>query len=223
MFNLFLKDFYLIRKHLWVAMFYSFMMFFLFSSHESELYGMIYSIGTTMIGYTMIMYTTAYDDKNNSEVFLNSLPISRSKIVLSRYISIFMFIIIGVISMMIASFVLKSFNILNISRMFKFHDFVNALIGLCCISFLYLPVYFKYGYVKAKMFNLILFAIGFGGPMLIKNILRFTKKPLWLDKFIMYLHLAPKSVINLLFIIAVVILGLISFSISSIIYRKREF
>jgi len=223
MYNLFLKDFYLVRKHLWIAMFYSFMMFFIFNSQIPEVQGTVYAVGTTMIGYTMIMYSTAYDDKNNSEVLLNSLPISRNKIVLSKYISIFVFAIVGILSMTISGFVLKSLGLLNVSRMLKLEDVIGAITGLCFITFLYLPIYFKYGYIKAKMFNLILFAIAFGGPMLIGRALKGLEKPLWIDKFIKYLGSQSDIEIGLFIMIIIITLGLISFGFSIMAYGKREF
>lgn len=221
MYNLYVKDFYLVRKRLWVAMFYSFMLLILFSSQGSQ--GIIYSVGTVMIGYTMIMYITAYDDKNNSEVLLNSLPVSRGTIVLARYLSVFAFAIIGVFSMALAGFLLKSFGVLNISRILRLEDFIGAVAGLSIIAFLYLPAYFKYGYIKAKMFNLIFFIIGFGGPMLSRRLLKGPEKPMWIDKLIDYLTSQSEFVVGLLIIAIIIIFGLASLGLSMAAYRKREF
>ncbi|WP_053956427.1 ABC-2 transporter permease [Inediibacterium massiliense] len=223
MYNLFVKDFYLIKKRVKFIIFYGFIMFFIFNAQGNHDHSMAYTAGICMVGYTMMMYTTAYDDKNNSEVLLNSLPISRSNIVLSRYLSIFIFAGVGVLSMMIAGFILKSFHLLHVSKMIEFEDLFGAIFALCFISFLYLPIYFKYGYIKAKMFNLILFAIAFGVPMLIGTLLKETQKPLWIDKGIQFLSNQTDFVVGLFFIMVIITLGIISFAFSIMIYKRREF
>lgn len=221
MYNLLVKDFHLIKKHLWISVFHSFMIFILLQSIRNA--EIIYSMGIVMIGYTMTIYTTAYDDKNESEVIINSLPTSRVQIVFTRYISVFLFAILGMVSMVFAGFILSSFNIMNINSGIKFESIIGGVVGLSIIAFLYLPTYFKYGYIKAKLFNLILFAVAFGGPMLFKRLLSNQEKPLWIDKLIIYLNSQSEFVINLIFIGAIIVMGLISFTISMAIYKKREF
>lgn len=223
MYNLFVKDFYLIRKHLWIGFFYSFLLFFMFSPQAFEIQGMVYTMGITMIGYTMIMYTTAYDDKNNSEVLLNSLPISRAKIILARYLSILIFIIIGTINMFLAGLILKSIRIIDVSRMMKLQDFIGAVVGLSILSFLYLPTYFKFGYVKAKMFNLLLFAIGFGGPVIMRNFFAGAQKPLWIDKAVEFFTTQSSFTISLFLLVIVGVIGAISYGVSLMVYSRREF
>lgn len=221
MYNLLVKDLYLIKKHLWVTVFYSFITFILLHGiRDAEI---VYSIGIVMIGYTMTIYTTAYDDKNDSEVILNSLPTSRFQIVFTRYISVFLFAVLGVVTMIFAGFILSSFNIMNIDSGIKFDSIIGGVVGLSVIAFLYLPTYFKYGCIKAKLFNLIFFAMAFGGPMLVKRFLSNREKPLWMDKLIIYLNSQNEFVISLIFIGATIVMGLISFAISMIIYNKREF
>lgn len=221
MFNLLLKDLYLIRKHLWITVFYSFMTFIILQGIKNT--EIVYSMGIVMIGYTMTIYTTAYDDKNDSEVILNSLPTSRFQIVFSRYISVILFAVLGMSAMILAGFILGSFNIMNINSGIKFESIIGGLVGLSIIAFLYLPTYFRYGYIKAKLFNLIFFAMAFGGPMLFKRLLSNQEKPLWIDKLIIYLNSQSEFVINLIFIGTIIVMGLISFTISMTIYKKREF
>lgn len=225
MYNLFLKDFYLIKKHLWFAMLYAFMVFFIFNHQGTEVVqGMSYFIGVTMIGYTMMISITAYEDKNNSEIILNSLPISRSKIVISRYLSILVLAITGILSMTVARIVLRSLKLINSGNSTLGFNYVIAPVaGLCVILFIYLPIYFKYGYMKAKMFNLVLFAVGFGGPMLIRTIFKELEKPLWIDQFASYLTSQSELTMGLFFIITIMILGLVSLMYSIVSYGKREF
>lgn len=221
--SLLLKDFFLLKKHLWFALFYSFIMFFIFGFQVSNVQGMIYSIGATMISYTMLMYTTAYDDKNNSEVLINSLPLSRNKIVLSRYVSIFIFIVIGISSMVVAGYVLKTIEIIKVSWILRSEDILGAILGSSFISFLYLPAYYKFGYVKAKFFNLLLFAVAFGLPMIIGTYLKGIEKPPWVDQLIANLISQSDFIIGLYIIIFTIILGLISYQLSITVYKKREF
>jgi len=223
MINLLIKDFYLIKKHLWIGFFYSFMMFFIFSPQVFEVQGMVYVMGMTMIGYTMLMYTTAYDDKNNSEILLNSLPISRKEIVLSRYLSVIIFAIIGAFNMLIAGFVMNQLNVFGIRRLMEIEDFFGALIGLCILSFLYLPTYFKFGYLKAKMFNLFLFAIAFGAPIIIRNLIQSFEKPLWIDDFVIFIETQSDIILSIALLVLLLVIGFISYSFSIMVYRKREF
>lgn len=221
MHNLLVKDFYIIKKYLWIPLFYSFVVFVL-SKNIGEL-AVVYSIGTVMIAHTLMMYATSYDDKNNSEVVLNSLPISRFKIVLYRYISVFLFTLLGLASMILAGFVLDSLNLLNISIELKIGSVIGSLIGISLISFSYLPTYFKFGYVKAKIFNFIVFIMVFVGPVFLKNILDYGGKNEGLDKLIIFLNSQNEFLLSLFFIGIIIGAGLVSFTISMVIYNKREF
>ncbi len=224
MYNLFVKDFFLVKKHLWIAVFYSFLIFFMFNGRGIESQTFVYTMGITMIGYTLIMYITAYDDKNNSDILLNSLPVSKFTIVLSRYLSIFIFSLIGAVSMIVAGAVLKSIGIIDLVRPMKLEDYIGALTALCTIGFIYLPIYYKIGYVKAKMFNLLLFAaIGFGIPMLINTLLSNVPKPLWIDESVRFIISQSDLIIGIALLVFIFLLGIVSCFISLMFYKRREF
>lgn len=219
--KLLIKDFMIMKKHLWIAIVYSGIVFFMFRNPQT--YVMVYAMGITMIAYIMIMYVTAYDDKNNSEVILNSLPISREKIVISRYVSVFLSVLISIISMAVMGYAFQRLNILEGVRLIRVIDIISALIAVGVISFLFLPIYFKFGYIKAKMFNLLVFAICFAGPSVARKMFGNIKKPQWVENFANYVNNGSAVTAGMVFLGGMLILGLISLTVSIYIYKRRDF
>jgi len=55
----------------------------------------MYILGIIMLVFISVIYSIGYDDKNKSEVVLNSFPIDRVDIVRGKYVTLIIFILIG--------------------------------------------------------------------------------------------------------------------------------
>lgn len=96
MLNLVIKDILIQKKTIIFALLYAAFVLAFFSTIFPSGFG-LYVMSPMIITYLYITFAVQYDDKNNSEVILNSLPLKRSDIVISKYISTFVFGSIGII------------------------------------------------------------------------------------------------------------------------------
>jgi len=96
MLNLIIKDMIIQKKTFLYVLLYSVFISFAFSSLKPIGVG-LYVLNPVITTYFLITYALIYDDKNKSEIILNSLPLSRVDIVISKYISIFVFAAIGIV------------------------------------------------------------------------------------------------------------------------------
>jgi len=115
--------------------------------------------------YLLLVYANAFDYKYNAEIMLNSLPLGREQVVKAKYISaLFFSLIIFIISLLVG----VSVSLAGTSG-------ATGLSGLIIIQFLFLslfllaiyltiffPIYFKFGYLKARWANFIALFVIFG-------------------------------------------------------------
>ncbi|MBK5251704.1 MAG: ABC-2 transporter permease [Peptostreptococcaceae bacterium] len=218
MINLLIKDFMLLRKNLWILIVYSFMIFFIFSKTDTTPQ-MIYVMGITMISYILLMYSSAYDDLNKSDMMLNSLPLKRRDIVAERYLSLFVFIASTAIIMSLSGLIMISIGIVNNLRLVRLDDVAIATCSVCFIVFLYLPVYFKLGSIKAKLFNFAIIFLVFMIPTFLSKVFLNGNTPTFLEN----LKYVTEIQAILFMGITVTLLGIASFMLSNRFYNKREF
>ena len=218
MLNLLKKDYLLLKRNLWIMILYSFMMFFIFSRTDMNAQ-MIYVMGITMISYLLVMYSTAYDNMNKSDTLLNSLPLKRRDIVAERYMSLFVFIAMSSILMALSGLAMRLTGFFPDIRPISLFDFVIATWSICLVVFLYLPVYFKVGYLKAKLVNFAIFFAVFMIPTIIGKLFIKGEAPLWIRN----LNSATELQTTLFMALFITIAGIVSYSFSLRFYKNREF
>lgn len=131
----------------------------------------ITSFLSVFYGIIMVSYPFVLSEKNNIDNFYGTLSVNKKSIVNGRYMfalmMILMFSAISAICMVIGSITLKqNFEVNEAIFMLS----VALFIAIILIS-IQLPVYFKFGYTKAKLFTYIPFIImGIGVPLIIKVI-----------------------------------------------------
>lgn len=86
MVNLLWKDILILKRFLWLAPLYGFFALFVFRSMPGGALG----AGTVGVTYMLMSQAITLDDKNKSDVMLNSLPLRRKDIVLAKYLSVFL-------------------------------------------------------------------------------------------------------------------------------------
>lgn len=157
MLNLVWKDLQILKRILLIAPIYAFCGFFVFSF---TMKGAALSFITIIVTYTLLDRACDLDTRSDSEIILNSLPLCRKDIVLAKYISVFLYAAIAILSSVFAQevvsvtgiSVLGGAPISNISL----EGFVGALVAMVTFISFYYPIYFKLGYARIKWAGMIL-------------------------------------------------------------------
>jgi ABC-type transport system involved in multi-copper enzyme maturation permease subunit len=165
MFNLILKDILIQKKALVFAFLYSIFMFFVFSQPSLNLF--IYSMGAVAISYMLIMTALQADYKNDTITILSSLPVKRSEIVASKYLSMFVFIALSFLVLVVVGLLIMVSPLPFSVRYPKFYDLVIAFLSVGILISVYLPVYFKTGGKYAQVIFIFFFMLMFFGPSIL--------------------------------------------------------
>ncbi len=166
MFNLIMKDILIQKKIFIMAMLYLVFFVFVFQSME----GSMFTVAIVAFVYLLVSGTFAYDDKSKSDIMLNSLPIKRRDIVMAKYISLLVYMILGTIAFSIISYIIMILDLPLKTYPITIEAIIAAFFSISFINSILFPLMFKLGYTKAKFANmLLLFAFFFGVPMLINN------------------------------------------------------
>lgn len=220
MHNLILKDILIQKKMIITALLYTVFMMFTFQSMD----GAKFTIIVTAVTYLFVMSACAYDDKNKSDIMLNSLPISRKKVVLSRYMSLFVFAAISMTVYIVISGVIKLAHIPLKVNTISIEDIVGSITSLVIVASLYFPVFFKVGYIKSKMLNFIIFfSMFFGVSLLIGFFKEHKLNNTAITNLIKYISTQSDITIVLSLILIMLLVLSISYSLSLKFYKNREF
>lgn len=160
-------------------------------------------------GFVCIMNLFAsfgYDEKSQLDYFLLSSPISRFQVVLSRYVFIILFVIVGVVVGSIANLVLKDEFLLY--PQFFFAAF------LFTFGSLLIPIMIKYGVEKGRIIFVITYLVFFA-------ILQFGMKEMGKDILTILSDVNTDVLSMIFFVISLVIMG-ISIILSHRIYLNKE-
>ena len=161
MLNLILKDLLVQKKSMLFAFGYCFFLVFAFQGLDGTA-----PVGAaTAVVHLLIQYSFAHEDKNKSEIMLNSLPISRKDIVIAKYLSIFLYIGLAMVAYMLATLIVMAIKIPVKVHFLSIENITTTLFIVSLMTSSYLPVVFKLGYLKAKMFNIVMFLLFFFIPM----------------------------------------------------------
>jgi len=155
MINLVWKDIIILKRFLWLAPLYGFFALFVFRTIP----GGALSAGTVMVTYMLLLQVIAQDDKNMSEVMLNSLPLRRKDIVLAKYISVFLYSALVILFFLLAQTVVTVMGISISITKISLEGIVGALIAMAVLISVYFPIYFKFGYLRSRIVGTILFVV----------------------------------------------------------------
>ncbi|MFT5873288.1 MAG: ABC-2 type transport system permease protein [Clostridium sp.] len=222
MLNLIIKDILIQKKTFIYTLLYTIFASAFFSSLGPSGFG-LYMLSPMATTYMFITLAVSYDDKNKSEIILNSLPLKREDIVISKYISIFAFAILGFIYSILIGFIGKTTGLPMFTRSISLFDIVFVLTSVCIFSSIFFPVYFKFGNIKMKFFNVILLMLIIFLPTF--AIEYATKNPnnVIVQKINYFITNTSSFTQNSLAIIVGLIIFLLSLMISIRIYNKKEF
>lgn len=171
----------------------------------------------TAVSYMFVLYGGAWDEKASSDRLWNSLPVPKWKIVGAKYLSVLVYVA-GVAVLTWAVFaVLSMVGMGGISTPVRLEHAAGAAISVVGVSSIYLPVYFALGYMKSRMFNLLMMLATFSLPWLLSDLL--VNLPAWAA------FLEKTRPVGALGLVAafVVLLAALSFLVALKLYARREF
>lgn len=177
----------------------------------------MYILGIINFVFVSVIYSIGYDDKNKSEVVLNSFPIDRKDIVRGKYVTLLIFIFISCISVFLLTNIIKGLGVKPDGRPADIWDIVAAMSLLLVFYSIYYPLYFKLG--DLRMFNSILWMLVFVGPTILGKIGRKLESK-GLLKGMASLNIRQITLFAFIFSI---LIYYISLQISKKIYMTREF
>ncbi|NMM64767.1 ABC-2 transporter permease [Clostridium sp. P21] len=213
MLNLILKDVLIQKKYLLISVLYALFFAFCFQSNASMMFVMI----PTMIPYLLILGACGFDDKNKSEIMLNSLPIDRTTLVIAKYLSSLFFIFMGILLTFVFTTLLNFLGFIHMNRLMNLEDILSITVGVLIICCVYFPFYFKFGYQKSRYFLIGMFCLFFsGGIFLANNVIKVPKN------LISSLNSQPDWLIATFIAVIVAILFLISLLLSIKFYINKD-
>ena len=217
MINLVIKDILIQKKTFLFALFYTIVAATGFFTMNNNGF-VLYELSPMVIIYMFITYAASYDDKNKSEFVLNSLPLKRNQIVISKYLSAFVFAAIGVIYSISVGFLARTTGLIS-TRSISLFDVVSVLASASIYSSMYFVMYFKFGGVKANQIIVIVIIIFSSIPLLVfangnDNVL---------TKMYYFIIRTTSLSINSLALMIGLILNLISLVISIRLYKNKQF
>lgn len=217
MLKLILKDF-LIQKNFFIKYVLLFAIISIFATIDLEYKNASLIVGSVSIAYILITTAFAIDDKSKGQVIINSLPISKVEIVISKYISIFIFSIVGMITMILVSIPFKLLNSSILNNSLHLYDIKIIIIYTVVFFSINYPIYFKIGYVNASKFNIFMYLGGFfASYIFVKNS---NIQPL--KSIIYFLKNTNEIILNIIIILLLSIICISSIILSIKFYIKRD-
>lgn len=221
MFNLILKDFLVQKKSFFIAFIYSIFFFIVFNNPAFK--DIIYTAGSLAIGYIFIIYAISWDDKNNSEIMLNSLPIVRKDIVMARYIFTILVSLIGTFIMAFTGAVINISGFMEL-RFAAIYDFAISLFLLSLFVSLYLPIHYRFKHLD-RYFRIVIFLLGFFMPQYLADYVKSNSNsasPI-LAMILDFLTKLSDFQLGIILAFSSLLLMIISMMISLAIYNNKEF
>ncbi|SHH32454.1 ABC-2 family transporter protein [Thermosyntropha lipolytica DSM 11003] len=214
MYSLILKDLLLQKKFFIFAFFYIPIMILFFGE-----WGDVAAI-TAMV-YIMVQTACAYDDKNRGDVLLNSLPLRRGWIVGERYLSTAVFFIIILIIYGLSYAILSLLPLPVVPVKMDENKLIGSFFSVLLLTMFYYPVYFKFGYMKSRLVNLIIFFMIFGGSIWLASMEEEIEG--FIDVLVRVFGIGNQLAIGLILLTFIIFLVITSFVLSLAFYRQRDF
>jgi ABC-2 type transport system permease protein len=168
--------------------------------------------------YMMLLTAFAYDDKYKIDGMLASLPIKREMLVMVRYLEVPILSIVAVLLYMLATALMAPWmpGLFPTQLLLPAAGFLAASI----MSGLYMPIIYRFGYVKARIFNMVIFMLFFAVIPLAGFL---GGNPEWGIHIPVWLATASEGMMAVLMIAAAAVILVVSCFLSIRLYRKREF
>lgn len=228
MLSLILKDILVQKKTFLFMIFYSSFIIIMFNGLNNPTFReTTYIMGSVGIAYLHIMSANGFDDKSKSDIILNSLPVQRKYIVLAKYLSVCVFVAVGLSITGLTGAIIKA--VINSGgwhfsvRFINGADFLIAFAGIGLMFSIYYPIYFRFGANYARVLNLVLFMTIFFGPASLIGIIKGKEKPDLIQNLIAPFHSMSGWAIGGSVAIVVLAIMAASLAVSVKVYNNKEF
>jgi ABC-2 type transport system permease protein len=168
MIHLLKKDLLIQKKSFLFFFVFSFFMFIIFN--DPEFNSVIYIMGMIIAVYIFLFTASMEDEKNRSEIILNSLPLPRSRLVLAKYLSVLVYILIGAVFLGIVGLLFQLPVIPLTPRLLSITDMLIAGFIISIYVSIYFPLQFRFGASTLRLFNVIFFLFFFFIPRYLSNL-----------------------------------------------------
>ncbi|MES5892489.1 ABC-2 transporter permease [Bacillus cereus group sp. RP43] len=203
--QLVLKDMMLQRK---LGFAYLICLFFLaIVDFRSDSFLMTFSMFIPVLG---MMLSMSYEDKNKSEMIINSLPLQRKEIVIAKYIFVSILVALGGIFPFAVSLIQLQNE--NTTVFILWGAILGGITGGFVYSIIVLPIEFSVGYSSAKQIApFIGIAFGYLSGLIVSNV--------WLS---VENDWNTSIFINICFIAGLLLLYIMSMLLSINLYNERD-
>lgn len=170
MLNLVIKDYQIVKRDILLNLAIILIVFSALTAVKDFNYFMIYFF---MVILTMNFVSNVFsvEEKNHSEVFVLSLPVSRSSLVRSRYMSVMGVTLFAGLCAALASytsFAVMSQVQLSLESMFFFGSLTVMVNSL--FSSVLIPMMYRFGFTRANSYNRLMMAMMILVPVTVKLI-----------------------------------------------------
>ncbi|MFD6505808.1 MULTISPECIES: ABC-2 transporter permease [unclassified Bacillus (in: firmicutes)] len=203
--QLVLKDMMLQRK---LGFAYLICLFFLvIVDFRSDSFLMTFSMFIPILG---MMLSMSYENKNKSEMLVNSLPFQRKEIVIAKYIFVSILVVLGGIFSLVVGLIQLQNE--HITGFMLWGAILGGITGGFVYSIIVLPIEFSVGYSSAKQIAPFAgLALGYLSGVIVSNV--------WLDVENIW---STSLVINICFIAGLLLLYVMSMVLSINLYNERD-
>lgn len=219
MFRLMAKDILIQKKQLLFSLVYLAFILFAFQG----LGVVMYPMALVAITYMLSMTDCAYEEKNKTDLLLNSLPINRRNIVASKYISALLYAVMGTLAYMVMITIVRLLNIPLKTYVLSPEIVISGFAAVCLMVGLWFPIYFRFGYIKMRVINFVLFFLFFFGSSFLTRYLESKKYDPWDNGIISFINSQSDITIGLMLIVIIALYMILSFLLSVWFYNRREF
>lgn len=219
MFSLIIKDVLIQKKQLIFGIAYLAFVLVAFQGMGEAMLPM----GLVAVTYMLSMTACAYEEKNKSDLLLNSLPIKRVNIVASKYLSVLIYAVMGILAYIAMITIINLLNMPLKTYPLSLEILIGSLAAVCLMTGIWFPIYFKFGYMKMRVANFVLFFLFFFGSSLMTQFIKSKQDSLWVKNIISFFDTKSDITIALLFLVIIALYMLLSFLLSVWFYNKREF
>ncbi len=203
--QLVLKDIVLQRK---LGFAYLICLFFLaIVDFHSDSFLMTFSMFIPVLGIMLLM---SYENKNKSEMLVNSLPLQRKEIVIAKYIFVSILVTLGGFFSLVISLIQLQNE--NTTAFMLWGEILGGITGGLVYSIIVLPIEFSVGYSSAKQIApFIGIAFGYLSGLIVSKV--------WLDVENVW---STSLVVNICFVAGLLLVYVMSMFFSIHLYNERD-
>lgn len=173
-----------------------------------------YILSMFILTYYSIWYLLNDEEKNKS-----NYKVDNNMIVTEKYYLLYIYIIFVWTLLFIFTNLYKLLGIKVLVRTSNFQDLIILFLVLQVFYLIYYPIYFKYGSLKMRTLNVMLYL----GIFMIPSVLESVTNKEWTKKYgIMFLQNMNKVELYSLLFLAGIIISIISYFISKVLYGKGK-